>query len=401
MGNPASTLDGLSRTAAFQRLPISPQGLDKRFTQTASEFIQQVLEQAIAQAVSSDRPVQWALCQRFPAVYVEDSTQIALPDELTRLWQGTGGGSESKLTNQAALKIDLQYDLNGGETRLALRSGRDADNRSPLLSAVQTPGSLHIRDLGYFDLKRMEAEAQRGEYWLSRLLSGTNVYTPTGQPEAIDLGQTLQELAAKNITIAERSVLVGATAQLPARLIMVRLSAESAARQRAAAIAKAAKKGRMPSERHLALCDWWLLITNAPPILLETAEAPNLYGSRWQIELIFKLWKSQSRLAVSRSTNVWRILCEIYVKLLIVLIQHWIMLTGLWEIPQRSLTKGVQAIQEQASHLAACIGERRSLIKCLKQLAKLFASSTACRQNKRKKKPNNWMRLQQVSAWEA
>lgn len=182
---------------------------------------------------------------------------------------------------------------------------------------------------------------------------------------------------------------------------MVRLSAESAARQRAAAIAKAAKKGRMPSERHLALCDWWLLITNAPPILLETAEAPNLYGSRWQIELIFKLWKSQSCLAVSRSTNVWRILCEIYVKLLIVLIQHWIMLTGLWEIPQRSLTKGVQAIQEQASHLAACIGERRSLIKCLKQLAKLFASSTACRQNKRKKKPNNWMRLQQVSAWEA
>src|SRR4051794_34242088 len=49
-------------------------------------------------------------------------------------------------------------------------------------------------------------------------------------------------------------------------------------------------------------------------------------------QLMFKLWKSQSRLAASRSENRWRILCEVYVKLLIVLIEHWILLTGLWEI---------------------------------------------------------------------
>ncbi len=401
MGNPASTLDGLSRTAALQQLPISPQGLDKRFTETAGNFIRAVLEQAIAQAIQADHPVPWALCQRFSSVYTEDSTQVALPDALSSLWQGTGGGGESKLANQAALKVDLEYEVNRGEVRLALLAGRHADNRSPLLDTAQTPGSLHIRDLGYFDLERMATEAQRGEYWLSRLLSGTKVYTPDDKQESVNLAEELQRLDAKGISIAERPVLVGAEARLPARLIMVRLSPESAARQRAAAHVKAAKKGRTPSERHLTLCDWWLLITNAPQTLLDKAEAPTIYGSRWQIELIFKLWKSQSQIAVSRSRNPWRILCEVYVKLLVVLIQHWIMLAGLWEIPQRSLTKGVQAIQEQASHLAACIGERRSLIKCLKQLAKLFASSTACRQNKRKKKPNNWLRLQQVRGWEA
>lgn len=395
MGNPAISLDGLSRTAAFQELAITPQGLDKRFTETASTFIREVLEQALTQALSSDRPVGWALCQRFAAVYVEDSTQIALPDDLISVWRGTGSGG-AKLANLAALKVDLCYDLNAGAVQLSLRAGRESDNRSPLLDAVQTPGSLHLRDLGYFDLERMAAEAERGEYWLSRLLSGTKVYTTTEQAEEIDLGEELQRLTRQGISIAERSVQVGATARLPARLIMVRLSEESAARQRAAAIAKAAKKGRTPSERHLAQCDWWLLITNAPPELLDKTEAPNLYGSRWQIELIFKLWKSQSGLATSRSANPWRILCEIYVKLLIVLIQHWIMLTGLWEIPQRSLTKGVQAIQEQASNLAASIGKRRRLIQCLKQFAKLFGSSTACRQNKRRKKTNNWVRLQQV-----
>jgi hypothetical protein len=91
---------------------------------------------------------------------------------------------------------------------------------------------------------------------------------------------------------------------------------------------------------------------------------------QWGIELMFKLWKSGSHLATSRSGNKWRILCEIYIKLLIVLIQHWILLTGLWQIPQRSLTKGVQAIQEQASNLAACVGDSRNSVTA--QFSALF-----------------------------
>jgi hypothetical protein len=154
-----------------------------------------------------------------------------------------------------------------------------------------------------------------------------------------------------------------------------------------------------PERRKFTLCDWWMLMTNVPEALLSKEEAPNLYGARWQIELMFKLWKSQSRLAVSRSENKWRILCEVYVKLLIVLIEHWILLTGLWGISQRSLTKGVQAIQEQASHLAACAGNRTRLIGCLKGLANIITSS-GCLQNKRKKKPNNWQRLGEIDVIE-
>lgn len=396
MNNPDCSLDALTRAAAAQQVHISPQGLDRRFTETATTFLKQVIEQAIGVVIQADRSTNWALPRRFPEVYVHDSTQIMLPDTLSPLWQGTGGGSHSD-TSSAALKIDLMYGLNAGRPHVHLLPGKHADNRSPLLDVTVAPGSLHLKDLGYFKLERMKEQAARGEYWLSRLQPGTLVYTRVDDTQAMDLGDYLQQLQARGMTNAERPMWIGAEARLPARLIMVRLSEASAARQRAALKDKARKQGRTPTEKNLALCDWWMLITNVPTDMLSAQEAPNLYGARWQIELMFKLWKSQSRLAASRSENRWRILCEVYVKLLIVLIEHWILLTGLWEISRRSLTKGVQGIQEQAANLAACIMNRTRLIDCLINLGSILTSS-GCVQNKRKKKPNNWQRLGEIDA---
>lgn len=395
MNKPDCTLSALARASAAQRVTISPQGLDQRFTQHATVFLQQVVEQAVTSVIQADRPVDWELPRRFPAVWVHDSTQIMLPDALSAVWPGTGGGGTSQATS-AALKIDLMYEMNTGQARIRLLPGRHADNRSPLLEETVEPGSLHLKDLGYFKLERMRQQAQGGEYWLSRLQPNTQVYaTAADDAQALDVESILLQLKTTRSTIAERPIWLGAQARLPARLIMVRLSEASAARQRAALQERARKRGLTPSEKNLGLCDWWMLVTNVPQELLGKEEAPNLYGARWQIELMFKLWKSQGRLAVSRSENKWRVLCEVYVKLLIVLICHWILLTGLWEISQRSLVKGVQAIQEQASNLAACVGCRTRLVSCLKGLVNIMTSA-GCLQNKRKKKPNNWQRLNQI-----
>lgn len=396
MNQPDCSLDALARSAAAQQLEISPQGLDQRFNETTTTFLKQVIEQAIGIAIQADQPVKWAISRRFTEVYVHDSTQVMLPESLSAILPGTGGGRSSKAAS-AALKIDLMYGLNSGRARLQLLAGKHADNRSPLLDEAVEPGCLHLKDLGYFNLARMRKQAERGEYWLSRLQPTTLVYQTSKETESIDLEGVLQQLKANNVSHAERQVYVGSKVRLPARLIMVRLSAASASRQRAAFKDNAKKHGRTPTEKNLALCDWWLLICNAPETLLSTEEAPNLYGARWQIELMFKLWKSQSGLAVSRSANQWRILCEVFVKLLIVLIQHWILLTGLWAISERSLTKGVQAIQEQASYLGASIGNRTVLIRCLKVICSVLTSS-GCMQNKRKKKPCTWQRMGEIDA---
>ena len=79
---------------------------------------------------------------------------------------------------------------------------------------------------------------------------------------------------------------------------------------------------------------------------------------RWQIELLFKLWKSHGRVDESRSTKPWRILCEVYAKLLAMLVQHWVFLVSFWAYPDRSLTKAAQTVQKHALHLASAFTER-------------------------------------------
>ena len=68
-------------------------------------------------------------------------------------------------------------------------------------------------------------------------------------------------------------------------------------------------------------------------------EAMTLIRIRWQIELLFKLWKSEGHIDESRSESPYRVLCELYAKLIGMVIHHWIILTGCWQRPNRSLVK--------------------------------------------------------------
>jgi IS4 transposase len=62
----------------------------------------------------------------------------------------------------------------------------------------------------------------------------------------------------------------------------------------------------------MALAAWNVVITNIPEELLSLDEAFVLTRVRWQIELLFKLWKSHGRVDEWRTTNPERILCEVY-----------------------------------------------------------------------------------------
>jgi hypothetical protein len=82
-----------------------------------------------------------------------------------------------------------------------------------------------------------------------------------------------------------------------------------------------------------------------PAERLTLQEALVLAHARWQIELLFKLWKSQGGIDESRSTHPWRILCELCTKLLAMVIQHWVLLTSCWRSPDRSLVKAAQTVR--------------------------------------------------------
>jgi len=92
------------------------------------------------------------------------------------------------------------------------------------------------------------------------------------------------------------------------------------------------KSGKEPSAARLAWCDWTILVTSVPVSMLSPEEAVVLYRARWQVELLFKRWKSQDLVAeLSGSTDV-RQMVRVWSRLLAALVQHWLVIASAWVI---------------------------------------------------------------------
>ncbi|MGH2603769.1 MAG: IS4 family transposase, partial [Dehalococcoidia bacterium] len=284
LAQPDATVTQLSQMGVRLGVVASPQALDQRFTPALAACLQQVLEAALAQVLASE-PSLIPLVARFRDVAILDSTTIALPDALAAVWPGCGGRTEHGTA--AALKLQILLDLRHGALQGSLHAGRDQDQTAPELTAALPPGTLRIQDLGYFSLPRLAAWSAAGCGYLSRLKAGVLIFTPDGQ--RWEAGRLL---AAQPGAVIELAVELGVAERLPCRLIAVRVPQAVAAERRRKLRAEARREGQTVSAARVALADWTVLVTNLAADRLAVAEALVLARARWQIELLFKLWKA-------------------------------------------------------------------------------------------------------------
>jgi hypothetical protein len=145
---------------------------------------------------------------------------------------------------------------------------------------------------------------------------------------------------------------------LGCRLVAVRCPTEVVRKRRQRLQRVAKKKGRVVSAAQWEACRWTVLVTNVPVELLSAEEALILYGARWQVELLFKAWKGGNQLARSRSKKPVRMVCEVYAKLLGILVQQWVLLTSGWSDPARSLSKAARWIRQSVIALAGLVSRQ-------------------------------------------
>jgi len=384
LANPQATVEARAQAAAVAGVTISPQGLEQRCTEQAAVFLEQLLAAAVRTVIAA-QPVALPLVARFTAVELLDASTLVLPAALAPWWPGCGGSSGEHTA--AALKLQVRFDLCCGTlTGPLLTDGRTHENISPLQRAPLPPGALRLADLGFFNLGVFAEMSAQGVYWLSRLLLSTAVFTPEGQRCDV-----LSLLASQGTPTVDLPICLGAIHHLPARLLAVRVPEEVANQRRYRLRATAKRHGRTPSAAQLAWADWTTLVTTAPPALLSVREALVLARARWQIELLFKLWKSHGLIDESRSSKPWRVLCEVFAKLLAMVIQHWVLLTGCWAFPQRSLVKAAQTVRQHALHLASTLTDTAALCTALTVIHRCLAAG--CRINRRKTKPNTYQLL--------
>src|SRR3970040_1195702 len=77
LDRPDSSLSGLCQMAATLGVPISPQGLEARFTPQAADLLYRVLRAAVDQVVAGG-PTAVPVLARFTGGYLQDATPVAL-----------------------------------------------------------------------------------------------------------------------------------------------------------------------------------------------------------------------------------------------------------------------------------------------------------------------------------
>ena len=181
-------------------------------------------------------------------------------------------------------------------------------------------------------------------------------------------------------------VLLGANVQHPMRLLLLKVPKEVGDQRRKDLLADAQRRGQSISQETLRLADWTILLTDVPSKRLRFEEVLVLLRERWQMELLYKLWKSEGVTDQWRTENAWRVLCELYAKLIGQVLQHWLMVVFAWHDPQRSLVKLAQVVRDTSWLLMDALAGHRSMRSALQVIGRRMRSG--CQMNKRKTRPN-------------
>jgi hypothetical protein len=381
--NPQASDEKLAQMAAQCGVDVTPQAIEQRYTPAMVAYLRKAFEGATQVIVGSSK-ILAAILERFSSVSLLDSTTTVLPDELQEEFPGCGGSHGG---GAAAMKLQTEWDLRTGAlTHVEVEPGRNADGASRRQHARRGPGSLRISDLGYFSIAVFAAMVAAAEHFLSRLQFGTTVLLLDGaelgtatKPMAL-----LSWLAQQPGPFIDRQIVLGHKERLRCRLIAWRLPAEQANRRRQKLRQETlSKKGRVPSAARLAWCDWTLLVTSVPVDRLTAKEAAVLYRARWQVEVLFKCWKSQGLVAQLNGSTVVRQMVRVWSRLLAVLVQHWLVIGSIGGNATKSLSKAYEAVRAFAGRIAAAVTNTMELQRVLADIERVLAKT--CRRDKRRK----------------
>lgn len=288
---------------------VAKQSLWGRINQSSVDFLNRVLGAVMGGRVQSKgRSVPEAL-KSFGRVFIQDSTTIKLSAKLAEAFPGATNKHGAK---KGLLKIQAVYELVSQRfVHFGLSGFRRNDQAAAydILSLLK-PGEVVLRDLGYFVIGSFQKIMDRGAFFLSRFKLNTKVYDPRSGRELNLLGLLRKQGQMDRwVRLGEQRLLV--------RMVAVKLPAEVAAERRRKARSNRDRRCA-PSKRSLELLGWAIFVTNVPRQRCSARALVQLYGLRWQIESLFKMWKSHFGLTQVPQGSSEQLLVMIHARLVFI-----------------------------------------------------------------------------------
>lgn len=293
---PRRTLAGIARSVClFSGVGITRQGVHKRLTERAAAFLQAVhnrLLRQVSELVDATLPPVYAMFRDIVAI---DSTTIRLADRLAKLYPACRHN-----VRKAALKIHVCMSLTRKHAeRLRITAERVHDRRG-ISFTRWVRDRLLLFDLGYCDYGLFGAIRRAGGTFLTRLkesANGTIVRVRRGCAKRY-VGRRLNGRLYR-----------GPVVDLDARFGQGHKSLVL----RVVGIWDAGTR------------DYHWYVTSLKAADFPPEEVAEIYRLRWQIELLFKEWKSLCRIDQVPSGKEAIVLCLVYASLCAALLSRIVM----------------------------------------------------------------------------
>lgn len=304
---------------------LTKQSLDERFNIHGVTLMRKCFESVFEGVLSNNITHKRFTCG-FKRIILRDATSFQLPADLAIHYQGNAGD-----TTGSVIKLQHDFDLLSGKTlRLDFRNGKENDTEWLNQKGLEVSADdLHLMDLGYYKLAHLTTVDEQGGFFISRYKVGTSLFIKNTQEKYIELdwSEILDRVKSNDF---ECEVYMGAgKRKLKVRLHLQKMPEEVTQKRLEKYKHKESyqsKKGRQhqTSDFKKELAHYNIFITNTPQELLRGNQIYHFYKLRWQIEILFKIWKSLFEIDKIGKMSIARFECYLYGKLIAILLGGYI-----------------------------------------------------------------------------
>lgn len=287
---------------------VSKQAVFERMHEAGVLFAEKIFSIAVNAKLKAVRDS--SLFKSFNQVLLQDSTTLSLPDCLA----GDFPGNVSKGKQKAVARLQCIINIKTMQwLHISLNAFTNNDqSASGIILPLLKKGDLLIRDLGYFVLDVLEQVIKSEAFFISRLRYGVTLFDRNGK--AIKWKQLCKTASG----VIDREVLIGKRQKIPVRIVMIPLP-KTVANQRIRKARKDRDKRLNHSQDYYVWLWYNVFITNIPIEKMDGPAVADAYKIRWQIEILFKSWKSAGNLQQilhEGCTNICRVKTSIYLLLM-------------------------------------------------------------------------------------
>lgn len=306
--------------AQHRHKSLSKEGLHKRFNKQSVAFVKAVFAKQVALKVDSISPLSnWG---SFSKVVIGDSVKFTLPEEYHKEYPGYSSFGNKKPS--AMMNIQYSFDLKHGHwenLEFTKATQNDQGHSNKTVERIKK-NELHIRDLGFVTMTYLAGVVKQEAFFLNRL-------PPQWKPvkksngKTIDWKELYKKMRESGTASFEAMVTVSSRKEsIDCRLIAMPVPEEVWSERIRKAQQKMESMGRSLSDEYKARCRFNVFITNAEANILNAEAVTQLYRLRWQIELIFKSWKSLLGIHKVKSVKIERFECQLVARFIWILL-NW------------------------------------------------------------------------------